>query len=82
MKSHVLLAFIIACLVVLNSIGIVAAQTNDDDCPSCRTNNFYYVLIAAIIIFAIFFYWTNRHKVPKAPVEPEGKNEGKDQEKI
>ena len=79
MKSQVLLVVLIAGLVVLNSLGSVLAQDDDcteedcEDCTSCRTNNFYYVLIAAIIIFVIFFYWTNRHKVPKKPAEPDEK---------
>lgn len=65
-------------------IGISApALAQDDDCTeedceecdSCKTTNFYYVLTAAIIIFAIFFYWTNRHKIPKKPAEPEKPDE-------
>jgi hypothetical protein len=74
-KFQFMLAIMIAGLVALGSLGSVAAQSDEDDdyCPSCRTNNFYYVLVAAIIIFAIFFYWTNRNKVPKPPVEPDEK---------
>jgi len=67
MKLQVLMAVLITGLVVLSILGSVAAQTDEEDCPSCKTNNFYYVLIAAIIIFAIFFYWTNRHKAAKKP---------------
>lgn len=46
-----------------------------EECDSCKTTNFYYVLTAAIIIFAIFFYWTNRHRIPKQPVETEKSDE-------
>jgi quinol-cytochrome oxidoreductase complex cytochrome b subunit len=77
MKYQFLFAILIAGLIVLNSLGSVAAQTDEEDCPTCRTYNFYYVLIAAIIIFAIFFYWTNRRKAAKTPVEPNKSDEEK-----
>lgn len=80
MKFRFILALAVAALFISMATSVALAQEDEcteEDCASCRTTNFYYVLIAAIIIFAVFFIWTNRHRVPKQPVEPEKTDEVK-----
>ncbi|MDD4308115.1 MAG: hypothetical protein PHU53_04835 [Thermoplasmata archaeon] len=73
--NKIAVALVLTIMLFMPSVAL--AQEDDcteedcEECDSCKTTNFYYVLTAAIIIFAIFFYWTNRHRIPKKPVEAE-----------